>query len=91
MICFPKCINTISVDTIKEEDVKRVFDYIKEHEKGKLDILINNNYANNHPNTNLLQSKPLWEKSPLEGWNDQNTFQDLRTYSSCLTLASRYI
>jgi len=77
----------LQVDHSNDEEVKRLFETVKNDEKGQLDILVNNAYAG----VNMIMEnmgKSFWESNPFEVWDCINGV-GLRNHYCCTTLASR--
>ena len=77
----------ISVDHSNDDDVRRLFDTVKNEQNGKLDVLVNNAYAG----VNMIMEnmgKPFWESNPYEVWDCINGV-GLRNHYCCTALASR--
>ena len=74
------------VDHSKEDEIKNLFDRIKQ-EKGQLDLLVNNAYAAvNHIMTTM--GKPFWEAEPAYSWDIVNNV-GLRNHFICTSYAAR--
>jgi len=78
---------TLVVDHGKDDEVKALFERIRQEQNGKLDVLVNNAYA---AVTHILDNmgKPFWEIEPERGWDIVNNV-GLRNHYLCTTYASR--
>jgi len=75
------------MDHSNDADVTALFERVKEEQKGKLDILVNNAYAG----VSLIDrssGKKFYETDPVEQWDVINGV-GLRNHYICSTLASR--
>ncbi|XP_023931772.1 dehydrogenase/reductase SDR family member 1 [Lingula anatina] len=79
--CIP-----IQCDHSKDEDIKALFDRVKEEQKGKLDILVNNAYSGAKAITDN-NGKPFWEQ-PTTIWDEMNNV-GLRNHYICSVYASQ--
>lgn len=76
------------MDHSKDEEVKKLFETVKNEQKGQLDILVNNAYAG----VNMIMEnmgKSFWESNPFEVWDCINGV-GLRNHYCCTAIASRY-
>jgi len=77
----------LQVDHSKDEEVKKLFETVKNEQKGQLDILVNNAYAG----VNMIMEnmgKSFWESNPFEVWDCINGV-GLRNHYCCTAIASR--
>merc|ERR1712165_554702 len=77
----------LQVDHSKDEEVKQLFETVKNEQKGQLDILVNNAYAG----VNMIMEnmgKSFWESNPFEVWDCINGV-GLRNHFLCTVYASR--
>jgi len=77
----------LQVDHSNDEEVKRLFETIKNEQNGQLDVLVNNAYAG----VNMIMEnmgKSFWESNPFEVWDCINGV-GLRNHYCCTALASR--
>jgi len=77
----------LQVDHSKDEEVKQLFETVKNEQKGQLDILVNNAYAG----VNMIMEnmgKSFWESNPFEVWDCINGV-GLRNHYCCTAIASR--
>jgi len=77
----------LQVDHSNDEEVKNLFETIKNEQNGQLDVLVNNAYAG----VNMIMEnmgKSFWESNPFEVWDCINGV-GLRNHYCCTTLASR--
>jgi len=77
----------LQVDHSNDDDVRRLFDTVKNEQNGQLDVLVNNAYAGvNMIMTNM--GKSFWDSNPFEVWDCINGV-GLRNHYCCTTIASR--
>ncbi|XP_013381817.1 dehydrogenase/reductase SDR family member 1 [Lingula anatina] len=79
--CIP-----IQCDHSKDEDIKALFDRVKEEQKGKLDIMVNNAYSAVNAIGEVM-GKPFWEQ-PTTMWDTVNNV-GLRNHYICSVYASQ--
>ena len=88
------CFIFFPANVWNESELEGVFNYIKQHEGGTLDILINNSYGSNDDasteNSGTSEAgKPFWDQSPDKCWDNWIRSPRLKTRYICTLLASR--
>ena len=77
------------VDHSNDDQVKNLFEQVKDENSGRLDVLVNNAYAG----VDMIFSnsrKKFYELDPILHWDTINGV-GLRNHFLCTTYASRYV